>query len=274
MLKPPFSYYGGKQTLASTIVKLIPPHRLYCESFAGGAAVFFAKNPSEMEVINDYNNAIVKFYRAIKTDYAILKMLIEQTPNSRSIHRESAFVLKNAEHFSDLKVAWAVWVQTNMSFTSKMFAGYAYAVGKNSQALKLINKKLAFNKKLQKRFDMVDIESNDAIKVISSRDREDTFHYVDPPYYNSNCGHYAGYTLEDYTKLLSTLENVKGKFLLSSYPSEVLNEFVKRNGWYQHIITKKIVCTKGDRTKDKQEVLTANYDIVSMLKYNKKGFSY
>ena len=266
MLKPAFSYYGGKQTLASTIVKLIPVHRLYCESFMGGAAVFFAKEPSEIEVLNDLNGAIVKFYRAVKTDFSILRVLIEQTPCSRSVHRETAFILKNAEHFSDVKVAWAVWVQTNMSFTSKMFAGYAYAVGKNSQTLKIINKKLAFNKLLQKRFDCVDIESNDAIKVIASRDRVDTFHYVDPPYYNSNCGHYAGYTLEDYTKLLKTLESIKGKFLLSSYPSEVLDEYVKRNGWYQHTITKKIVCTKGDRTKDKIEVLTANYDIISMLK--------
>lgn len=266
MLKVPFSYYGGKQTLASTIIKLIPPHKLYCESFMGGAAVFFAKEPSEIEVLNDYNNAIVKFYRAIKTDFAILKMLIEQTPNSRTMHRESAFILKNAEHFSDVKVAWAVWVQTNMSFASKMFAGYAYAVGKNSQTLKIKNKKLAFNKKLQKRFDFVDIENNDALKVIKSRDREDTFHYVDPPYYNSNCGHYSGYTLEDYTKLLEVLSQVKGKFLLSSYPSEVLEKFVKQNGWYQHTITKKIVCSRGLRDKDKQEVFTANYDIQSMLK--------
>lgn len=231
----------------------------------GGAAVFFAKKPSEIEVLNDLNGAIVKFYRCIKTDFGILKMLIEQTPCSRSVHRETAFILKNAEHFSDVKVAWAVWVQTNMSFTSKMFAGYAYAVGKNSQTLKIKNKKLAFSKLLRQRFDSVDIESNDAIKVIKSRDREDTFHYVDPPYYNSNCGHYSGYTIEDYTKLLSTLENVKGKFLLSSYPSEILDEFVQRNGWYQHVITKKIVCSKGERNKDKYEVLTANYDIVSML---------
>lgn len=265
MLKVPFSYYGGKQTLAPFIIKLIPPHRLYCESFAGGAAVFFAKEPSEMEVLNDYNDAIVKFYRAIKSDYPILKMLIERTPNSRSIHRESQFVLKHAEHFSDLKVAWAIWVQTNMSFASKMFSGYAYAVGKNSQSLKLLNKKIAFNKALQKRFDMVDIESNDAIKVIQSRDRVDTFHYVDPPYYNSNCGHYAGYTLDDYTRLLETLSKVKGKFLLSSYPSDVLDEFVKKNGWYQHVIIKKIVCSKGLRDKDKQEVFTANYDILSIL---------
>lgn len=109
-MRTPISYYGGKQTLSSTILKMIPVHRLYVEPFLGGAAVFFAKEPSEMEVINDLNGHMVKFYRAMKSDFGILKMLIEQTPNSRRVHREADFVLKYAEHFSDIKVAWAVWV--------------------------------------------------------------------------------------------------------------------------------------------------------------------
>ncbi|MDR2951683.1 MAG: DNA adenine methylase, partial [Treponema sp.] len=42
-MKTPLSYYGGKQQLAKTILGLIPPHRVYCEPFLGGAAIFFAK---------------------------------------------------------------------------------------------------------------------------------------------------------------------------------------------------------------------------------------
>jgi hypothetical protein len=51
-MKTPLSYYGGKQQLARTILGLVPEHRLYCEPFLGGAAVFFAKKPSPCEVIN------------------------------------------------------------------------------------------------------------------------------------------------------------------------------------------------------------------------------
>ncbi len=39
-MKTPLTYYGGKQQLASKIVSLIPEHRIYCEPFIGGAAVF------------------------------------------------------------------------------------------------------------------------------------------------------------------------------------------------------------------------------------------
>ena len=42
-MKPPFSYYGGKQLMAPIILPLIPRHKLYCEPFTGGAAIFFAK---------------------------------------------------------------------------------------------------------------------------------------------------------------------------------------------------------------------------------------
>lgn len=54
-LKTPLSYYGGKQNLVRTILPLIPPHTTYTESFVGGGAIFWTKQPSEVEVINDYN---------------------------------------------------------------------------------------------------------------------------------------------------------------------------------------------------------------------------
>lgn len=264
-VKTPISYYGGKQSMTGLILKLIPDHNTYTEAFCGGAAIFFAKKPSPVECINDMNNWLVTFYRAIKSDFGILKKLIDETPASRAVHREAEFVLKNSEFFSDIRVAWALWVQTNMSFSSNMFAGYGYGVASNTTTKKIKNKRLKFTSALKTRLDLVDIENNDALKVLTSRDTEQTFHYVDPPYYNANMGHYAGYTLEDFKALLKTLESLKGKFLLSSYGSEILTEYTERNNWYTHSISKAIVACKGDRSKQKIEVLTANYDINSML---------
>ena len=54
-MKTPLSYYGGKQQLAGKIVSLIPEHKVYCEPFIGGAAIFFRKVPSKVEIINDIN---------------------------------------------------------------------------------------------------------------------------------------------------------------------------------------------------------------------------
>jgi len=102
--------------------------------------------------------------------------------------------------------------------------------------------------------------------VISSRDSKTAFHYVDPPYIDVNQGHYSGYTRTDYKNLLETLSKVKGKFLLSSYPSDLLTEYTAKYGWYKKYVTKPLCASKSENGKtrrQKTEVLTANYPINS-----------
>ena len=72
-LKTPISYYGGKQKLATKILSLIPQHTLYAEPFLGGAAVFFSKGPSEIEVLNDTNRELINFYKVVQNDFVGLE---------------------------------------------------------------------------------------------------------------------------------------------------------------------------------------------------------
>jgi len=62
-LKTPITYYGGKQQLSQIILGLIPEHNLYCEPFCGGAAIFFAKEPVPVEIINDTNRELINFFK-------------------------------------------------------------------------------------------------------------------------------------------------------------------------------------------------------------------
>lgn len=108
------------------------------------------------------------------------------------------------------------------------------------------------------------IEQNEAHKVISSRDSEDTFVYADPPYIDSNQGHYGGYTHEHFRRDLDALAGMKGKFLLSSYPSDILTEYITKYGWYTKEIVMTLNAGNGAVLKTrgtKIEVLTANYPI-------------
>ena len=57
----------------------------------------------------------------IKSEFGILRKLIQETPHSRSEHRKAKQVLKNPEAYTPLKRAWAFWVQCNMSFSGKIF---------------------------------------------------------------------------------------------------------------------------------------------------------
>ncbi|MBA7543436.1 hypothetical protein ES705_35767 [subsurface metagenome] len=65
-IRPAFGSPGGKRYLAKTIVSYIPEHKTYVEPFIGGGAVFFAKEPSEVEVINDLDKEIAFAYKFIQ----------------------------------------------------------------------------------------------------------------------------------------------------------------------------------------------------------------
>lgn len=268
-LRPPLTYYGGKQTLAPIIETLIPEHVLYGEPFFGGGAVFFLKSKSKVEVINDTNSELMNFYRVAKTRFGELDELVQQSLISRELYRQAIIIYYNPDLFDEVKRAWAVWVLCAMGFAAKMDGAFGYDKRDGSQTKRLAFKKEMFTEQLMRRLENVQIESADALYVIQSRDHEEAFFYCDPPYIGSDMGHYKGYTEEDFRGLLEMLAAIKGKFLLSSYPSDMLNEFIKRNGWYT--LKKELIVTvniKSRNEKKKIEILTANYPIEPI-----KGFS-
>lgn len=262
-MKTPISYYGGKQKLASTILQLIPEHTLYCEPFVGGAAIFFAKERSRVEVINDVNKEMINFYRTVQNEYVSLEKEIKITLHSRDLHRKANVIYNNPDMFSEVKRAWAVWVMSTQSFASMLDGSWGYDIAKNTTTTKISNKRTSFTEDYAIRLQNVQIECADAIRIIKARDNKNSFFYCDPPYYNSDMGHYDGYTIEDYEVLLKTLSKLKGKFLLSSYPSPILSTYTKRFGWHQREIKQSVSVANnnGKPRKSKTEVLTANYPL-------------
>ncbi|MCE9539759.1 MAG: DNA adenine methylase [Bacteroidetes bacterium] len=262
-MKTPISYYGGKQKLAATILKLIPKHNLYCEPFIGGAAIFFAKEPSNLEVINDVNKELVNFYRTVQNDYVGLEKEIKITLHSRDLHRKANVIYTNPDMFSEIKRAWSVWVLSTQSFAAMLDGSWGYDVGKNTTTKKISNKRESFTEDYAIRLQNVQIECTDALRIIRARDTKEAFFYCDPPYYNSDMGHYDGYTIEDFEGLLKCLSAVEGKFLLSSYPSPILKKYVKLHGWHQVEIeqTVSVGSNSPKPRKCKIEVLTSNYPI-------------
>jgi DNA adenine methylase len=265
-MKTPISYYGGKQTLASTILGLVPEHRLYCEPFLGGGAVFFAKEPSEAEIVNDTNGELINFYEVLRRDFSALEKEVAISLHSRKQHHQAEVIYQNPEMFDRVKRAWAVWMLANSSYGCMLDGGFGYdRVGTTSK--KLDNKRAAFSAGYAARLQRVQIECCDALRVIRSRDVSDAFFYIDPPYVGADQGHYDGYTQEDFDALLKLLESVEGKFLLSSYRNAALSECVKRNGWDSVELRMAITMTHGQKVKrQKIEVLTANYPIRDKVK--------
>ncbi|OMP80164.1 DNA adenine methylase [[Flexibacter] sp. ATCC 35208] len=261
-MKTMITYYGGKQRLTPIIILLIPEHILYAEPFVGGAAVFFAKAPSNAEVLNDTNGELINFYYVVKEKFDLLYAMVSKTLHSRRQFDHAVLIYNYPDLFSDVQRAWAVWVLSNQAFSSKFDSTWGYDILVNNSARKISFNKLEFTSQYSKRLERVQLENCDALYIIKSRDSVDSFFYCDPPYFNSNLGHYKGYTESDYLLLLETLAHIEGKFLLSSYPSTALQEFVERYGWHQIQIEKTVIVNnRNGKTKPKTEVLTANYKL-------------
>lgn len=236
---------------------MIPQHKLYCEPFFGGGAVFFAKPKSEVEVINDINGEIVNFFKVIKTKFPDLQKEIKATLHSRELYKKAMVVYVNPDLFTDVKRAWALWVLTNQGFAG-MIGSWGFGKDDSKEAA-LANKRDAFTKEYEDRLTKVQVENNNAIKVIQRCDDKETFIYADPPYIGSDQGHYKGYSENDYRELLDALSKVKGKFLLSSYPSKILGTYIKKYKWKVQKITKSVAVTKHT-DKVKTEMIVMNYD--------------
>lgn len=262
-MNTPISYYGGKQNLVSTILPLIPIHQLYTEPFVGGGAIFWAKPKSKVEVINDYNRELINFYECVQNEFVELEKKIRISLHSRSMHRDATVIYENPHMFSRLDRAWAIWVLAAQSFSSQLDGTFGYDRLSGTTSLKISNKREAFTEEYAIRIQNVQIECTDALRIISSRDHEGAFHYCDPPYFNSDCGHYDGYSETDFKELLTLLSKIQGKFLLSSYPSDILSEYTEQFDWYTKTIdqTVSVANNSPKPRKKKTEVLTANYDL-------------
>lgn len=259
-MKPPLTYFGGKQKLAKHILPLIPKHNLYCEPFFGGGAIFFAKQPSEIEVINDSNGDLINFYSVVKNNYKELEREIKATLHSRQHHQAAKIVLEYPQLFNDDKRAWAIWVLANESYSSRLDAQWGYDRQRNTSAKRLCHKREYFTNEYAKRLEKTEIENTDALNVIETRDSQQSFFYCDPPYFNSSMGHYKKYTEQDFEKLLQLLSKIKGKFILSSYPSKLLDKYVKKNKWSVKKIEMPLdIIAKHNRGSKKIEFLTLNF---------------
>jgi len=260
-MKTPITYFGGKQKLADTIIALLPKGKLFVEPFIGGGAVFFSLEPYSSEIINDLDSTISIFYRVLKDDFKSLKKKIDGTLYCRATHKV-ALCIRNQKHlFSDVHIAWSFFCLSALGFSGTLESFGCYTKGAKAKTFE--NKKKLFTPELAKRLEGVQIENTDALRLIKLRDTPDTVFYLDPPYIDTAQASYRGYTEEMYTQLLDLLSNLKGHFLLSSFPTNVLDKYIKDYGWFsKEIVQVKSASRNKDGTKKmKIEVLTANYPI-------------
>lgn len=184
MLKPLISYYGGKQRLAPYVVPLIRqiPHSVYTEPFAGGAAILYAKGRPETkdsssyrEAINDISELIINLYRVARAHPDELQRRIELTLYSQSEYRRAIEYCK-AGHEDPIELAWATYVNAQMSFANKMNGGWGMGLNSRNSASTWVQKQSRLPECLERLKD-VHIGCEDALRFIKRWDSPQSLHY-------------------------------------------------------------------------------------------------
>jgi DNA adenine methylase len=75
--------------MAEWIISFMPPHQTYLEPYFGSGAVFFSKEPSPLETINDIDGDVVNLFRVIRDRPEELARLVYWTPYSREEYYNS-----------------------------------------------------------------------------------------------------------------------------------------------------------------------------------------
>lgn len=250
-MKPPFSYYGGKQRMVSKLIPLIPKHTVYAESFGGSGALLFAKPWPRVtstshyhEYWNDGNELVYNFFYQLRNNGDKLCELIALTPYSETEYE----IAKDFTDCDDLEKARRFFVNIMQSFAKKLNGGWGRSVYSRNVAATWQNK-INLTHYLE-RIMSISFSCSDALKFIDQFDSPQTCFYVDPPYPNTEQGHYSGYTAEDFDKLVGKLKTIQGSFLLSCYGNDECDQLFERFEFEAHCSASGENKVGNDRSKE------------------------
>jgi len=208
---PVIPWIGGKRRLAKHILPLFPIHTCYVEPFAGGAAMFFLKQPSSVEVLNDCNNDLIALYRVLQHH---LDEFVQQFRWSL-VSRQMFEWLKMTpeETLTDIQRAARFYYLQKMAFGGKV-SGRTFGVAPSgAPRLNLLRIEEDLSQ-AHLRLARCYIEHLDWQRCIKKYDRPATLFFCDPPYWQTE-GYGVDFGIEQYQSLAQTMKTSQGRFLLT-----------------------------------------------------------
>lgn len=272
-LKPPFSYYGGKTSLAPKIAELLPAHSHYVEPFAGSLAVLLAKDVSQGETVNDLDGDLVAFWRALRDQPEELERACALTPHSRE---EYASACEDLTGLTDIERARLVFVRLTQGRSHSMKpTGWWYRKNHGSHAhtpADYLNSYAARLEDVAARLSTVAIENRDAVAMVEDYGGEPSACiYADPPYLGSTrASNYRLEMLEDdlHVNLAEALRKCRASVVLSGYASPLYEELYE--GWHRMELK---APTRLSGTAAPNEVLWSNVPLGTQAAFNLEGIA-
>lgn len=235
---------GGKNLLKKRIVENIFPNgyedMIYVEPFVGAGHVYFYKNPSVKEVINDLDTDVIDMFKGMK------KFSGERI--SKNINGNYT-----KQDFKDIVSGHPVspygkFIQLLLRYKLSFYSN-GKSFGKN-----MINSN--YGNTYNERLKNTSIYNKDFKTLIKKYDSGNTLFYLDPPYENSD-KLYKHDTLP-IKDVYDAVKNIKGLFIISYNDSKKAKELFKDYNIIK-IKTKYSKGTEGGQHHIMNELIITNY---------------
>lgn len=281
MSKPqlPLKWHGGKDKLATWHISKMPApcDYLHCvEAYGGGAARLFylplEHIEGHSEVYNDLNFDLTNFF-CVLADPALKQQFIDYVstlPFSEILFDQCLKYLETVDIKNHLDVtrAAAFFIVNRMSRQGLMadFATLSRTRtrrGMNEQVSSWMSAVDGLEE-AHARLRQVVITNQHAEKLIASQDGEQTFFYLDPTYLHETRSAkraYGKYEMsdDDHESLLCVLGNVRGKFMLCGYPSDMYSSFAAKYRWRHETREISNHSSSAKQKEKKPETIWMNY---------------
>lgn len=214
-INSPFRYAGGKFYARKLIAEHLINTDVYCEPFAGGASIFFYKEKSKINILNDIDSDIILVYTMIRDRP---EDMIELLNTFREPSKEAHSYYKNEyKPTNELEQAVRWYYLNRISYSGimkfeNMYFGYGekYSMTPRNWPRNI----LRTSEKLQG----VNLECHSSIDIIDSL-TDNSLAFVDPPYYNADQDKFytCHFSKEDHLELVDCIRrnNNRLKFFIT-----------------------------------------------------------
>ena len=265
------SYFGGKANFQSFITPLIPSDcKTYIEPFSGSFAIYLDSSMEFDKVIyNDFNRHQVNLMQCCSRPEEFLVELkslmniggllyTEETELDKkwdfykAIYRKyitNDFLDDMNFEIGDLKIGAIYAFLITSSFSSVYPRGGGFTGFKkktNKLNIFILINKLEKNKYTKRLQNITEFNNDDFEKVIKQHDSEDTYMYLDPPYYRMDakgdddgrrlfwygCDDENTFGVSSHRRLLELLKESKCRWSLSYYYFPLLEELLPKDEYF------------------------------------------
>jgi len=229
-------YPGRKSYIAKWIIEHFPQgyqYMTYLEPFFGSGSVFFSKERSVVETINDLDSEIFNLFLQIRNNPDELNKLLLNTVWGRDEY-DLSFEKTDDPIEQARRCIVRFWFTVSANVRWKN--GMRFEIDKNTGGLNYFHLKLPeiisqVSQRLKhEKKNIIQIENKNVFELIPKYNRENVLIYLDPPYLLETRKNKKFYKYEfsdkDHEDLLEMIICSKAKIIISGYESELYSSYL------------------------------------------------